>query len=176
MALWAPDAYEYARTKLDSLYKKMPWLLRNFPHSVYPCAAINFGPAVWTYKHRDILDSPIIWCTIQAFGPFDPKKGGHFIIWELGLVIEFPPGSLIMLSSATFTHSNVPVAEGDYRVSFTQFVTGGLFRYIDYNFRTEKKLKVEDPTLYQKIRKLRSQKWKKAVELLSTFRHIQTVA
>ncbi|KAF8961280.1 hypothetical protein BDZ97DRAFT_1760018 [Flammula alnicola] len=145
----------------------MPHLRRNFPNSVYFCAAFNFGPDVWTFKHRDIMDLPIAWCTIQAGGSFDPKKGGHFIIWELKLVIEFPPGSLILISSATFTHSNIPVAEGDWRVPFTQFAPGGLFRYVEYGYRTKKVLIEEDPALYEEVCRLRSTRWQTHLGLLS---------
>lgn len=44
-------------------------------------------------------------------GPFQPKKGGYLALWELKLVIEFPPGALVLIPSATITHSNVAVAE-----------------------------------------------------------------
>lgn len=58
-------------------------------------------------------------------------------------------------------------------MSFIQFVTGGLFRYVDYGFRTENLLKVDDPALLENLCKLRPQKWKETVDLLSTFNDLQ---
>ncbi|KAJ7811173.1 hypothetical protein B0H14DRAFT_3479965 [Mycena olivaceomarginata] len=46
---------------------------------------------------------------------------------DLKLVVEFPPGALILFPSATISHSNVPVQPGDERASFTQFTAGGIF-------------------------------------------------
>ncbi|KAJ7713639.1 hypothetical protein B0H14DRAFT_2298336, partial [Mycena olivaceomarginata] len=68
-------------------------------------------------------------------GNFGPHLGRHLVLWDLKLVVEFPAGALILLPSATVTHSNVPVQAGDEHVSFTQFTAGGLFRFMDYGFR-----------------------------------------
>ncbi|KAJ3805385.1 hypothetical protein F5876DRAFT_51931, partial [Lentinula aff. lateritia] len=53
-------------------------------------------------------------------------KGGQLIIWDLKLIFDFPPGSTILLPSALFRHSNIPVQKGDKRVSFTQYTAGGI--------------------------------------------------
>ncbi|KIM35213.1 hypothetical protein M413DRAFT_48192, partial [Hebeloma cylindrosporum] len=136
-ALWNSLVHGYYLRYLKILFEKMPELQRIFERSVFPAAAFNFGPNVWTHKHRDVLNCPFGWCAIQALGRFDPTKGGHLVLWELGLVVEFPPGSLILIPSATLTHSNTPIAEGDVRASFTQYCAGGLFWFVDYGFRKE---------------------------------------
>ncbi|KAF8887439.1 hypothetical protein CPB84DRAFT_1684645 [Gymnopilus junonius] len=125
--MWAPKVYGYYRGYLNELFEKMPSLRRIFTASIFPSAAFNFGPNIWTYKHRDTFNCPFGFCAIQALGCFDPKKGGQIILWEPKLVIEFLPTSLILIPSATITHSNVPVTEGDERASFTQYCTSGLF-------------------------------------------------
>lgn len=77
-------------------------------------------------------------CAITSLGPFDYKRGGHLILWDLELVIEFPPGSTILIPSATLRHSNVALGKaGDKRYSFTQYTAGGLFRWVDHGFQTE---------------------------------------
>ncbi|PPQ89882.1 hypothetical protein CVT25_004804 [Psilocybe cyanescens] len=172
-AAWSPKVYLYYKEKLDELYSKMPELRRNFKKSIYPAATFNFGPNVFTYKHKDVLNCPFGWCTIQALGSFDPTKGGHIVLWELKLVIEFPSGSLILLPSATITHSNIPVAKGDIRASFTQYAAGGLFRYLDYNMRTEKQLKSEDIEHYNRMMDRRSERWAEGLKLLSILDDIQ---
>ena len=168
-ALWAPNVYQYYKDHLDRLFEAMPNLRRIFPKSIFPAAAFNFGPEVWTYKHKDIMNCPFGWCAIQALGKYDPAKGGHIILWELGLIIEFPPGSLILIPSACITHSNTPVHvdEGEYRASFTQYAAGALFRFVDYGFRTEADLKSKDKAMYEEMRRLKSSRWEKGLELLT---------
>jgi hypothetical protein len=115
-----------------------------------------------------VLNVPFGWCAVQALGPFDSTQGGHLILWDLKLVIEFPSGATILIPSATISHSNVPVQQGDERASFTQFTAGGLIRYVDNGFRTEKELAAEDPEEYERIWKLKDTRWQMGLGLLST--------
>jgi hypothetical protein len=167
-AAYNKDLFRYYKEKLDPLFSNMPGLQRIFPAhiSVYPSAAFNFGPNVQTFKHRDIKNCPFGWCAIQALGNFDPTKGGHLVLWEARLVVEFPPGSLILIPSATITHSNTPVTAGDSRASFTQYAPGDLFRYVDYGFRLEKELKDEDPERFERVMKERVDNWRAGLDLL----------
>ncbi|KAJ7019156.1 hypothetical protein C8F04DRAFT_976110, partial [Mycena alexandri] len=132
------------------------------------CAAFNFGPNVWTFRHRDVLNLAFGWCAVQALGNFDPTKGGHLVLWDLKLVIEFPPGALILIPSATIAHSNVPVAAGEERVSFTQFSAGGIFRYIDNGLQTVEELEQRDPEKYERLSARMVSRWEEGLNLLST--------
>ncbi|KAF8212553.1 hypothetical protein K438DRAFT_1928616 [Mycena galopus ATCC 62051] len=108
-------------------------------HSTTPFffgATFNFGPNVWTFRHCDVLNLAFRWCAMQALGNFNATKGGHLVPWDLKLVVEFPAGALILLPSATITHSNVPVQQGEEHASFTQFSVGGIFCYMDNGFQT----------------------------------------
>lgn len=60
------------------------------------------------------------------------------MLWDLQLVIEFPPGSTILLPSAVIRHSNTAIQNGEERYSFTQYTAGGLFRWVDHGFQKEK--------------------------------------
>lgn len=167
--LWQPKVYNYYAENLDKLYERMPHLSPPiFPGSVYPCAAFNFGDNVWCYKHRDVMNCPFGFCAITALGRFDATKGGHIILWEPKLVIEFPRGSTILIPSATITHSNIPVQEGDARTSFTQYCPGGIFRYVDNGFRTQEALKTEDPEEYERLEGLKGGRWGAGLALLAT--------
>jgi hypothetical protein len=139
-----------------------------FPHSIFSCATFNFGPNVWTFRHRDIQNVPFGWCAVQSAGDFDATKGGYLVLWELKLVIEFPAGALILLPSATITHSNVPVQKGDTRVSFTQFTAGGLMRYIDNGFRTADALRMQDPKEFARLEGERGCRCEMGLGLLNT--------
>jgi len=133
----------------------------------YLCLSL-FGKNVWCYKHRDVMNCPFGFCAITALGQFDSTKGGNIILWEPKLIIEFPPGSTVLIPSAAITHSNIPVQEGDARVSFTQYCTGGIFRYIDNGFCTQETLKREDPEEYEHLETLKGGQWETGLELLAT--------
>jgi hypothetical protein len=128
----------------------------------------NFGPSVWTFKHRDVCNLPFGWCAVQALGKFDATKGGHLILWDLKLVVEFPAGALILLPSATIAHSNVPVQDGEERMSFTQFTAGGLFRYVDNNFQTQAEVAGGDPAEYKRLMQMKEKRWEEGLALFST--------
>ncbi|KAJ7197622.1 hypothetical protein GGX14DRAFT_299518, partial [Mycena pura] len=67
-----PRLYQYYASCNSRLQGRRP-----FPKSAFSCAAFNFGPNAWTFKHRDVLDLPFGWCGIQALGRFNLKKCGH---------------------------------------------------------------------------------------------------
>ncbi|KAI0041140.1 hypothetical protein FA95DRAFT_1478318, partial [Auriscalpium vulgare] len=91
------------------------------------------------------------WCAVTALGSYDHRCGGHLILWELGLVIEFPPGCTILLPSALITHGNTPIQENETRYSLTQYMAGALVRWHKYGFRTEDRLAQEDPALKARL-------------------------
>ena len=80
---------------------------------------------------------PFGWCAVTALGPFDPKQGSLLVLWDLKLVIEFPPGSTILLPSVVIQHSNVAIQRDEEKYSFTQYTAGGLFRWVDHGFQKE---------------------------------------
>ncbi|KAJ7211120.1 hypothetical protein B0H12DRAFT_1079600 [Mycena haematopus] len=171
-SLWAPRLYSLYRECDTKLRHAHPHLRRPFVGSVFFCAAFNFGGNVWTFKHRDILNLAFGWCAVQALGNFDATKGGHLVLWDLKLVVEFPAGALILLPSATIAHSNVPVQEGDERISFTQFSAGGIFRYVDNGCQTVNQLAENNPEEYDRLMDLKAARWEKGLGLLSTLDEI----
>ena len=61
------------------------------------------------------------------------------------VVIEFPPGSCILIPSAVISHSNIPVQEHEERASITSYCPGGLLRFEAAGCRTLKQMRKEDP-------------------------------
>lgn len=171
-ALWFPKNYRYYKSNLDKLFERTG-LRRIFPKSVFPSAALNCGPGVCTKKHTDCKNCPFGVCTVTSLGRFNPKTGGHLVLWELGIAVEFPPGSTILLPSATISHSNTPVAHGEVRASFTQYASGGLFRWVDYGFQTEKDLK-KDRVAYRNMLQAQPDRWRLGVSLYSTFAELKS--
>ncbi|KAJ7291857.1 hypothetical protein C8J57DRAFT_1212279 [Mycena rebaudengoi] len=104
-----------------------PHLHWNFVGSVFAACTFNFSPHTITAPHLDFGNLAWGWCSITALGNFDPDCGGHLILWDLKLIIRFPPGSTILIPSAILRHSNVRIRPHERRYSFTQYSAGGLF-------------------------------------------------
>jgi len=135
MATWAPALYEYYGEKLGALYDRDFTLHRIFSSSIFSATTYNFGPRTVCFKHKDFGNLAFGLCAITALGNFDPTKGGHLILWELGLVIEFPPGSTILLASAIISHSNVLIGKEERRYLVAQYSASALFRWVDNGFQ-----------------------------------------
>lgn len=99
-----------------------------------------------TFKHLGYLNYIFSWCAITTLGSYDYKKGGHLILWDLGLVIEFPPGATILIPSAYMTHSNIAITSGETQYSFTQYTASSLFHFIDEGLQTQKGMSKEERT------------------------------
>jgi hypothetical protein len=164
--LWSPKMYAYYREHM-AIVENTTGESRNFPGSTFACASMNFGPSVRSFKHRDSLNLPFGWCAITALGDFDAKNGGHLILWELKLAVEFPPGSTILIPSATLTHSNTAVCSQESRLSLTQYSAGGLFRWVDNGCRTEGELKESDKEGYARMLKLKETRWEMGLAMYS---------
>ncbi|KAF9050138.1 hypothetical protein BJ165DRAFT_1342583 [Panaeolus papilionaceus] len=159
---------------MKALNDHSPHLKRPFARSVFACAGFNVGPKVATLMHRDCMNCPYGWCSVQALGHFDYKKGGHMVFEDLKIAIEFPPGSLILLPSATLKHGNTSIGEEEERASLTQFTPGNLFRYIECGFQTEGSLKEMDRGRYDELMTEKARRWKKGVKLWSTVNKLMT--
>lgn len=147
--------YAYYRKHM-AVVEEMTGESRNFAGSIFACASMNFGPRVRSFMHRDPLNLPFGWCAITALGDFDPTKGGHLILWDLKLAVEFPPASAILIPSATLTHSNTAICGShESRLSFTQYSAGGLFRWVDNGCQTEPELMDSDKERHAQMLELK---------------------
>ncbi|KAL0575861.1 hypothetical protein V5O48_006111 [Marasmius crinis-equi] len=145
--LWGPLLFDKYRWTMDRMrqHPKTSHLPLPFENSVFAACAFNFGGQVRAYKHRDHLNWAFGWCAITALGDFDPKKSARLVLWELKLVVDFPPGSTVLIPSAVVTHSNTRIAKGDERTSFTQYTAGAIFRWAENGCMTEGELEAADP-------------------------------
>ncbi|KAF9018851.1 hypothetical protein BDZ89DRAFT_959757, partial [Hymenopellis radicata] len=132
-----PHLHRKYSALLDSLLQHHPHIRCCFNHSVFAACTVNVGRVV-SQRHHDSLNLILGVCAITCGGDFDYTKGGHLILWDLKLVVQFPPGSTILIPSAILEHSNVPIADGETRWSFTQFTVAGLFRWVDNGFQSDK--------------------------------------
>ncbi|KAK7017908.1 hypothetical protein VNI00_018520 [Paramarasmius palmivorus] len=135
---WAPKLFLYYVQIIGSLLKHYPALHLPFQNSVFAAFTVNFGPATVCFPHRDIKNLAFGWCAITALGDYDWKAGGHLVLWDLKLMIEFPPGTTIYIPSAILCHLNTTIQPHERRYSFTMFSAGGIFRWVEHGFQTEK--------------------------------------
>ncbi|KAK7018726.1 hypothetical protein VNI00_018286 [Paramarasmius palmivorus] len=120
--------------------------------------------AVVTVPHTDFGNWAPGWCCITAIGDFDPDRGGHLVLWNVGLKIRFPPGCSILFPSALITHSNVPIEEGERRYSIVEFTAGGLFRWVHNGYKNDEDLIMADEE-WRLWEAERAGRWKKGVRL-----------
>ncbi|KAJ3804581.1 hypothetical protein F5876DRAFT_4642, partial [Lentinula aff. lateritia] len=126
---YAHKTYVEYQTTNEELLRRHPHLRPNFPGTPYAALTVNAGPQSYSPPHKDPDNVVHGWCADTALGEFDPDKGGHLVLWDLGLVIRFPPGSTILFPSSLITHSTIPIQEGETRYAFIQYSSGGLFRW-----------------------------------------------
>jgi len=130
MEVFAPDLSKFVMEILDGVKNYNPSL--RFPYEKHPFSALTFniGPKACTKPHQDVMNLSWGWCAVTSLGDYDHRKGGHLVLWDLKLAVEFPPFSTILLPSAILTHSNTSIADTERRSSITQYTASGLFCWV----------------------------------------------
>ncbi|KAF8418652.1 hypothetical protein L210DRAFT_3492395 [Boletus edulis BED1] len=132
-----PATHTYYETKMLRIKQHHPSL--KFPFvDAFPSAAFNMGPQTVCKPHKDARNLAFGLCPVTALGDFDHQKGGHLVLEELELVVEFPSGSTALIPSAVITHSNTTIGTNEKRYSFTQYASGTLFSYVENGMCTDK--------------------------------------
>ncbi|KAL0567979.1 hypothetical protein V5O48_014013 [Marasmius crinis-equi] len=87
-------------------------ILTFISHSTMPSG--HLLPSILVHElclpHRDSKNLAFGWCAITVLGNYNWTKGGHLVLWDLKMVIEFPPGSTIYIPSALVCHFNTSIA------------------------------------------------------------------
>lgn len=139
-----PKLYDHCRTTVNELRGRERHLDRPFGNSIYTTCTVNMGPQSTSTDHVDNLNSPHVMCGVTSLGPYDHKRGGHFVHYDLKLIIEFPSGWTVLLPSASLRHGNTRIQKGERRYSITQYIPGGLFRWVRHKFRLAKDVPDEE--------------------------------
>lgn len=163
-ALYAPKLCKDYETNLNALLAKHTGLKKPFKNSVFPTCTFNCGPRVVTLDHVDNTNVPYGLCAVFACGSYDPTQGGHLILFNLRLVVQFPPGSTILVPSGTIRHGNVPIRPHETRQSFTQYCPGGLLRWVAYGFQS---VKLASPSIKQEFQRTQEERRVRSVGLFS---------
>ncbi|KAK6964696.1 hypothetical protein R3P38DRAFT_3338496 [Favolaschia claudopus] len=155
---FAKQLHSFYEKELRSVCEHDPRTTRNFPArlSVFSMVTINFGPATVTFRTLTTATSP------------GGDLGGHLVLWDLKLIIRFPPGSTILIPSAILRHSNTKIQANETRFSFTQFTPAGLFRWVYNKFRTDadvNKSETTTPAEHEQRKKDRARRWDEGVKM-----------
>lgn len=169
LQVFEPTIYRHYQFTLTDLCDRDPTLEPLFPNNVFAAATFNVGPRTVTRRHRDHLNLAYGPCAITAFGTYNPKTGGHIVLHNLRLIIEFPPMATIIIPSAIVDHSNIGIADGERRYSFTQYSAAGLFRWVDCGYQSKKSMEASGGSLPFSGREY----WEIGVGRLSRWKDIQ---
>ncbi|KAG6913307.1 hypothetical protein DXG01_007852 [Tephrocybe rancida] len=90
---------------------------------------VQSGSPNLMHKHKDAANLSCGRCCVTSLGTFDPTRGGHAILWDLGLVEELPPRRSLFLASAPVEHSNESIHRDETRLS--HYSTGSLFQFVE---------------------------------------------
>lgn len=169
-----PQAFAECNACLDDLQANNPELKRNFARTAFAATTLNLGQQSVSVDHVDIGNSPKTFCALTPLSNHDPARGGHLVLWDLGVMIQFPPGATILLPSALLRHSNTTIQQGETRYCFIQYFAGGLFRWVENGFCTnddwDEKASEDD---VEKRNELEAQSWQAT---LDTFLNISQLA
>ncbi|KAJ7903758.1 hypothetical protein B0H14DRAFT_2328860, partial [Mycena olivaceomarginata] len=159
----------YAQLRPRSLPHLCPTLNWPFVGSVFAACTFNFGPRAVTCAHLDFGNLAWGWCAIMSLGWFDADRGGHLILWDLKLIICFPPGSTILMPSAIIQHSNIPVQPHEKHFSFVQYTAGRLFRWIRNGYMTDEDF-LKNSTMVEKVSREKAAeiRWEERVQMFSS--------
>ncbi|KAJ8503497.1 hypothetical protein ONZ45_g10816 [Pleurotus djamor] len=146
LTAFAPELAEEYKIVLNGILDQQPELHRNFTNSDYATITVNFGPYTVSTPHVDVADLAYGLCAITALGTFDADLGGHLVLWDLRMVVRFPPGSTLLVPSAVVRHSNLPIQPHEKRYSVTQYSAGPLFRWFNNGYRSDKEVFAQEGT------------------------------
>ncbi|KAF8327067.1 hypothetical protein F5887DRAFT_899142 [Amanita rubescens] len=103
----------------------------------FPCRSFNVGRQSVTFPHTDNCNLAHSWCSVTPVGNFDHRTGGQLVLWDFGLVVDFPAGCTILIPSSVIVHSNTGIKDHEERFSIVQYAAGGLFRWVENGFSTQ---------------------------------------
>ncbi len=140
---------------------------------VFPCRTFNLAKQSASVLYTDHNNLAQGWCSITALGDFNPVLGGHLVLWDLGIVVEFPPNSTILIPSSLIVHSNTPIQSDEVRYSIVQYAAGHLFRWAKNGFVTDKEwLDKAEPIDKEEWEREKIGRWERAIASFTTLEEL----
>ncbi|KZP33928.1 hypothetical protein FIBSPDRAFT_943028 [Athelia psychrophila] len=153
-AFWNPRLHTYYHDHRGRLFRHHPRLEHNFDNSVFACATVNFGLQTCCYPHTNTNNLPFSLCAVTTLGDCI-ELGGHLVLWDLKVVIEFPP------------------VKQDVLLVYA-ICGGGLFRWVDHGYQTEKAHQAGWSAAEKKEEAaIRVHRWEEGNKLFSTLEELR---
>ncbi|KAJ7701891.1 hypothetical protein B0H17DRAFT_836072, partial [Mycena rosella] len=125
-SIFAAKLYNIFNRSLEIYEGHYPDSARPWYFSVFSAATFHLG----SHPRRIVDDdSAWGWAAITALGNYNPDKGGHIILWDLNLVVRFPPGTTILIPRALIRYSFVSVAAHETRYSLVQYTPAPMLNF-----------------------------------------------
>lgn len=167
---WAPDLFTEYKACHDDYCRRRPDLRTLFHTLPFAAVTANFGPQTVCDPHRDSQDLVWGWCVVWTLGTYDFEMGGHLVLHEAKLILEYAPGDIIFMPSGCILHENIPIQPGEERYSLTFYSAGQLFQYRDCGWRTVKKLPAGERAEHDAKG---SERWEKGCNRFSTLEELK---
>jgi len=172
--------YKYMKTTMEDIRKHFKdnqdfSLVGKYDDAigVFPCRTFNLAKQSTSVPHTDHNNLIHGWCSITALGDFNSILGGHLALWDLGIVVEFPPNSTILIPSSLIVHSNTPIQANEVRYSIVQYGAGHLFRWAKNGFLTDKQWFAKaTPNDLEQWEKEKIGRWQSAVGSFTTLEEL----
>jgi hypothetical protein len=168
--MYGSRTFKYIKATVEEVRARQPELRRHYDDKsgVFPCRTFNLGENTVTHPHLDKMNLAQGWCSVTALGSFNPDFGGDLVLWDFGLTVRFPPGSTILIPSSLLVHSNASIKQGETRLSIVQYAAGGIFRWADNNYLTERECLVKATEEDRASREVRQKnRWENATKMFS---------
>ena len=101
---------------------------------------LNVGKQCVCKAHKDGANLSTGLCLVCPFGNYDYQQGGHLILHELKMILEVPPGYMVLFPSALITHENIPIQENEDRRVITGFTPASIFQWVENGYQSLKVL------------------------------------
>ncbi|KAJ7107311.1 hypothetical protein C8R43DRAFT_1140287 [Mycena crocata] len=124
---WAVNVHAFFDRALDRYEEYYDGSKRPLETGAFSAATFQLGSnPIWPVLDYDLAWG---WCALIAFGNYNPHKGGHIILWDLNLLVRFPPGATILIPRALVRYSFVGVAAHETRHCLIQFTPQPVFSF-----------------------------------------------
>ncbi|KAG6905068.1 hypothetical protein DXG01_005289 [Tephrocybe rancida] len=174
-AYWAPRLHVHYTEAKEAICEWDPEL-KHWLGCAFAAFVCNLGPQTVCIEHQDPANLAYGWCCVTLLGNFDPTRGGHVILWNIGVAVECPALHHFFLPSASIVHSNVAIHPNETRLSVTHYTAGALFKFVKRGMMLEKDFK---RTASKKDLKASAEKdkgcWKFGLSLFSTMEELMSL-
>lgn len=167
MKTWHPEINDRMGEVIEACCNRSP---NNPSHLIQPPShRVNFtgihlnvpskeNKSATCFDHGDCQDFIFSHTAIINGGNFDYRRGGHLVLHDIKVILEFPPGVIIAFPGSMIRHSNVPVAAHEDRVSLSCYNAGGVVRFFDNGMELLKGKKIVCDARWTKLKR-EGDKW-----------------